>query len=193
MLRSALILFDLDDTLLITDARIILRDPITNEVRYRLPTDVFRDWKKRGQIQDFKLDFAEFSSVEDVVKSFLAAKPGPGLHILRDAIDDEETEIGILTARANEDAIEIALPKFLAKQGIDIEINPNLIFAVHDPKYSFPTTMTDSERKLQIILQLIDDQVFDHIFLIDDDPIHKQVIDSYCEKNKIQNVYVYSV
>lgn len=193
MLRPTLVLFDLDDTLLITDARILLRDPDTDEVRHRLPTDVYRDWKKAGRTQGFKLDFAEFTSVEEVTKSFLAAKPGPGLDILRDAVDEGEAEIGILTARSSEEAVEAALPKFLAKQGIDIEIDPDLIFAVHDPKYPFPGTMTDSERKLQIMLQLIDGQVFDHVFLIDDDPVHKQVIDSHCKKNKIQNVHVYSV
>jgi hypothetical protein len=90
-------------------------------------------------------------------------------------------------------AHEAALPKFLAKQGIDVTIDPDLIFAVHDPKYPFPATMTDSERKLQIMLQLIDGKVFDHVFLIDDDPMHKQVVDSHCKKNKIQNVHVYSV
>ncbi len=191
MLRSTLVLFDLDDTLLVTDARILLRDPDTDEVVYRLPTDEYRDWKKAGRTQAFKLDFVEFTSVEEVTKSFLSAKPGPGLDILRDAVG--EAEIGILTARSSELAVEEALPRFLAKQGIDITIDPDLIFAIHDPKYPFPSSMTDSERKLQIILQLIDGQVFDHVFLIDDDPVHKQVIDSHCKKNKIQNVHVYSV
>lgn len=195
MLNSVLFLFDLDDTLLITDAKIILRDPVSGEVKHRLSTDQYRDMKKsKGEgVSGFDLDFSEFNNTEKVCKSFLQAKAGPGLPILRDAIETADTEIGILTARSSEEAVEAALPGFLAKEGIDISIDPDLIFAARDPKYHPDPSKSDSELKLAMILAIIEEGIFDSISLIDDDPMHKRVIDAYCESHKIQNIHVIPV
>ena len=190
-MQPTLVLFDLDDTLLITDAKIRLRDPSTKELKHALSSAEYRDWKKAGKTADYELDFEDFQSVEKVTQSFYDAHPGPGLALLRDAVDDGEAEIGILTARSSETAVRAALPVFLKKQGIDVEIDPALIFAVRDPKYNL--TGTDSELKHHLILEIINDDIFDHVFLIDDDPVHKRVIDAHCKRHKIKNVYVYSV
>lgn len=190
---STLVLFDLDDTLLVTDAKIGLRDPETGELAYRLSTDEYRDWKSQGKTQKYIPDYEDFTVFDKVVQSFIDAKPGPGLSILQDALDDPDTEIGILTARSSEAAVEKALPGFLEKQGIEATIDPDLIFAVNDPKYNFPPDKTDSELKLHIILKLIKEKIFESVFLIDDDPKHKEVIDHYCAKHHIQNVHVYSI
>lgn len=192
-MKSSLVLFDIDDTLLVTDAKIGLRDPGTNELVHQLSTDQFRDWKQAGKLKNYIPDFDEFTQVDKVKQSFLNAVPAAGIHILKDAAEDPDTEIGILTARSSEEAVEAALPAFLSKQGIHIDIDPELIFAVHDPKYSFPKHTTDSELKLHIILELIKNKIFDSVFLIDDDPVHKQVIDDYCKTHHIKNVRVYSL
>lgn len=193
MLKSKLVLFDLDDTLLITDAKIGLKNS-SGEVIQRLSTDQYRDWKKAGKLKSYQLDFSEFDDLDKATQSFLRARVGPGLGILRDAIEDADTEIGILTARSAEDVVRIALPKYLQKQGIDVEIDPDLIFAVHDPKYrNLQQGKSDSELKLHFILELIRGGIFDSVFLIDDDPLHKQVIDHYCKEYGVQNVFVYSV
>lgn len=189
---STLILFDLDDTLLVTDAKIGLVDSETGETVHLLSTNEFRDWKSQGKTQGFEYDFGDFTDVDKVTRSFLNATPAKGLAILRDAADDPDAEIGILTARSSEKAVQAALPKFLIKQGVDIQIDPQFIFAVNDPKYTFEGD-TDSERKLHVILKLIKERIFDSILLIDDDPQHKQVIDEYCHKNHIKDVEVYSL
>jgi len=195
MLNSVLMLFDLDDTLLITDARIVLKDPESGEVLHRLSTDQYRDMKKSAgeNVSGYTLDFSEFNNTEKVCASFLRARPGPALPILRDAMDTADTEIGILTARSSEEAVEKALPPFLKKQGLDIQIDPDLIFAVRDTKYHPESSQSDSELKLHMILAIIKEGIFDSIFLIDDDPMHKRVIDAYCERQKIKNIHVIPV
>ncbi len=190
---STLALFDLDDTLLVTNAKINLRDPKTGEVIHRLSTNDYRDWKGQGKTQEYEADYEEFANLDKVIASFENATPALGLAILKDAIEEPNTEIGILTSRSSEKAVATALPKFLAKQGITANIDPNLIFAVGDPKYNFPSEKTDSELKLHIILKLIDEDIFDSIFLVDDDPLHKKVIDEYCASHNIKNVQVYAL
>ncbi len=190
---STLALFDLDDTLLVTNAKINLRDPKTGEVIHRLSTNDYRDWKGQGKTQEYEADYEEFANLDKVIASFENATPALGLAILKDAIEEPNTEIGILTSRSSEKAVATALPKFLAKQGITANIDPNLIFAVGDPKYNFQSEKTDSELKLYIILKLIDENIFDSIFLVDDDPMHKKVIDEYCASHNIKNVQVYAL
>ena len=130
---STLALFDLDDTLLVTTAKISLRDPKTGEVVYRLSTNDYRDWKSQGKTQEYEADYEEFANIDKVIKSFEDATPALGLAILKDAIEEHDTEIGVLTSRSSEKAVATALPKFLAKQGIEADINPSLIFAIGDP------------------------------------------------------------
>lgn len=187
-MRSTLILFDLDDTLLITNTRILLRDPISKEILHTLKTSELRTWCDNNNLDDYLVDFSEFTSIEKVTKSFLEAIPGPGLPLLKEAIRDKNTEIGILTARSSEIAVRIALPHFFEKQNIRVTIDPTLIFAVRDPKYIFPKELTDSERKLHIILQLIKEEIFESVILVDDDPMHRKVINNYCKKHRIKNV-----
>ena len=124
---STLALFDLDDTLLVTTAKISLRDPKTGEIVYRLSTNDYRDWKSQGKTQKYEADYEEFANLDKVVASFENATPALGLAILKDAIEEPNTEIGILTSRSSERAVAIALPKFLIRQGIKTDIDPNFI------------------------------------------------------------------
>jgi len=186
-----LTLFDLDDTLAITDSKIKLRDA-DGQVVHRLTTNDYRDWKGQGKTEGFVADYEDFANVQKATELLVNAKPGPGLAILQDA-KETEGDLGILTLRSSEEAVVKGLPKFLSRQGVNTRIDPKLIFALGDRKYSFPPVKIDSELKLIVILKLLEEGPYDSILLIDDDPMHKRVIDEYCASHDIKNIHVYLV
>ncbi len=190
--KKTLVLFDLDDTLVITDTKIQLRDPLTNEVIDRVSTSQFRDLKNSMDKKSPPIfDFSEFTNIDKVVESFHRASQGPALGILQRTMDDPNAEVGILTIRSSETAVTQGLPLALFKWGVSRVIDPDLIFAVNDPRYNeLFRGKSGAERKLQVILKILNDQVFDSIILIDDDPEYKEVINAYCDQHNIHNVRV---
>jgi FMN phosphatase YigB (HAD superfamily) len=76
-MESSLVLFDLDDTLLITDAKIVLRDLASNEVVYRVSTDEFRDLKKQARLNNTPLIFQSSQTQKKLSNPFSKQNPVP--------------------------------------------------------------------------------------------------------------------
>jgi len=190
---SVLFLFDIDDTLLTVDSSKIRL--YKNGEMIRLSTEEFRDWRSQGKTDGYATSFEEFNDPEFAIPAMETARPAPGFDILKEIISGEsDIIVGILTARSSEEyVIYEGLIAFFNKQGVTADIDPSLVFAVNNSKYKKWKSKNDSEKKLSIILLLLKENMFDHIFLVDDDPMHKKIIDEYCQKRDISTIDVISV
>lgn len=141
------LLFDVDDTLLKSNAKIsVLKD---GELIQRLTPAEFNFYKlKPGE----EFNFDEFRSYEALIESTFL----PFWKTLKREYN-KGTHIGILTARENGDMFK----KFFLAHGIDIK--DELIFTTGDPDYSGSV----EERKTQAIERLI--KVGYKIFVFFDD------------------------
>jgi len=132
--------FDVDDTLVVTAAKIKVFDPHNGE-EYSLTPAEFNDYEKKAH---HKLDFSEFDDGE----LLLNGKPIEWvLNILKNTINKEKA-VGIITARGDKQIVI----DFLKKHGV--KINPDFVFAVNDPKSKYKGN--NAERKKQAFKDLID-------------------------------------
>jgi len=132
--------FDVDDTLVVTAAKIKVYDP-HNNTEYGLSPSEFNDYEKKAH---HHLDFSEF----DDPKLLLNGRPIEWvLNILKKTINKEKA-VGIITARGDKKIVI----DFLKKHGV--KINPDFVFAVNDPKSKFKGS--NAERKKQAFKDLID-------------------------------------
>lgn len=189
---SVLFLFDIDDTLLTVDSSKIRLYKGSEMIR--LSTEEFRDWRSQGKTEGYTASFEEFNEPDLAIPAMENATPAPGFDILKDILAEEsDITVGILTARSSEEFVVYeGINAFFKKQGVSLDIDPSLVFAVNNPKYKWKNK-NDSEKKLSIILLLLKEDIFDHIFLVDDDPMHKKIIDEYCERRSISSIDVISI
>lgn len=134
---NKIILFDVDDTLLTSDVKVLVK--VNGEVVQKLTPAQFNFYKPK---KDDELDFSEFTTIDGLRKG----KFTKYWETLKREYK-KGTHIGILTARSNKDMFK----PFFYENGIDIK--NDLIFAVNDP--SVPYTGSIEERKSQVIEQLI--------------------------------------
>lgn len=133
-------IFDVDDTLVVTSAKIRVFDPHTGE-EYGLTPGEFNDYEKKSH---HELDFSEFDDGE----LLLNGKPIEWvLNILKRSMNKERA-VGIITARGDKQIVI----DFLKKHGV--KINPDFVFAVNDPKSKYKGN--NAERKKQAFKDLID-------------------------------------
>ena len=150
--RHRMNIFDIDDTIVVTTAKILVTDHITQE-KFELTTHEFNEYK-RCPLQD--LDFSQFDC-----PSILRA----GLiidwvfEILKKTVAIDKA-VGIITARNDATLIR----NFLLENGIDI--NPDFIWAVNDPNLG--SKGTNAERK-QIAFRKIIEMGFYEFEFFDDD------------------------
>lgn len=121
--NSKILLFDIDDTLLHSNARIEVVDKDTREHIKWLSNEEFNSYSLKAG-EDF--DYAEFRSIEGLLNSIML----PYWKTLKREYQ-KGTHIAILTARGAIDMIK----KFFLMKGIDIK--DDLIFATGDPKMGF--------------------------------------------------------
>ncbi len=132
--------FDVDDTLVVTSAKIRVFDPHNGE-EYGLTPAEFNEYEKKAH---HELDFSEF----DDGNLLLNGRPIEWvLNILKKTINKEKA-VGIITARGDKNIVI----DFLKKHGI--KINPEFVFAVNDPKSKYKGN--NAERKKQAFKDLID-------------------------------------
>lgn len=159
---SKIIVFDLDDTLVITSARIHVTDPKSNKT-YTLTPEEYNAYQAQANDQ---LDFSEFRSL-DILKA--GKLIDYYLKILQEAYR-RGIPVSIVTARDNRDLIYQWF-----KEHIGYPIARTLIYAVTDPVHDFHGTIAD--RKKMAFRELIDRGYTDFQFY-DDDPENLRLVKS---------------
>ena len=137
---SKIIVFDLDDTLVITNAKIKVCNKVSGEC-FSLTPEEFNEYEKHP---DHELDFEDFKSLEIMKAGRLIDYY---LKIFKEAYK-MKLAVGIVTARDDQEMIY----KWL-KEHVGYRIDKDLIFAVTDPVHKFSGSISD--RKKQAFRELI--------------------------------------
>lgn len=151
---SKILVFDLDDTLVISSAKIKVCNKKTGEC-YSLTPEEFNTYEK-GDDED--LNFDEFKSLEIMKAGKLIDYY---LKIFKEAYRSK-LAVGIVTARDDRKMIYRWL-----REHVGFRIDNDLIFAVNDPVHRFKGSISD--RKKQAFKELIDMGYNDLQFYDDDD------------------------
>lgn len=151
---SKILVFDLDDTLVISSAKIKVCNKKTGEC-YSLTPEEFNTYEK-GDDED--LNFDEFKSLEIMKAGKLIDYY---LKIFKEAYRSK-LAVGIVTARDDRKMIYRWL-----REHVGFRIDNDLIFAVNDPVHKFKGSISD--RKKQAFKELIDMGYNDLQFYDDDD------------------------
>lgn len=150
---SKIIVFDLDDTLVITDAKIKVYDRNSGE-SYSMTPEEFNDYERQPH---HEVDFGDFKSLEIMKAGKLIEYY---LKIFKDAYR-MKLAVGIVTARDDREMIY----KWL-REHIGFRIDKDLIFAVNDPVHGYKGSVSD--RKKAAFRELIDMGYRDMQFYDDD-------------------------
>jgi FMN phosphatase YigB (HAD superfamily) len=150
---SKIAVFDLDDTLVITDAKIKVYDKETGN-SYSMTPEEFNDYERQPS---HEVDFDDFKSLEIMKAGKLIEYY---LKIFKEAYK-LKIAVGIVTARDDREMIY----KWL-REHVGFRIDKDLIFAVNDPVHRFKGSVSD--RKKQAFKQLIDMGYKDLQFYDDD-------------------------
>lgn len=151
---SKILVFDLDDTLVITDAKIRVCDTTTGECMELTP----EEYNEYEQQAHHNLDFDDFKDLE-VMKA--GKMIDYYLKILKEAYK-MKLAVGIVTARDDREMIY----KWM-REHVGFRIDKDLIFAVTDPIHKFKGTVAD--KKKQAFKELISIGYSDLQFYDDDD------------------------
>ena len=130
---SKILVFDLDDTLVISSAKIKVCNKKTGEC-FSLTPEEFNSYEKHA---DHELDFDEFKSLEIMKAGELIDYY---LKIFKKAYK-MKLAVGIVTARDDQDMIY----KWL-KEHLGYHIDKDLIFAVNDPVHKFKGNISDRKK-----------------------------------------------
>jgi FMN phosphatase YigB (HAD superfamily) len=152
--KSKIVVFDLDDTLVISAAKIKVCNKKTGEC-YSLTPEEFNSYEK-GKHEE--LDFDEFKSLEIMKAGELIEYY---LKIFKEAYK-MKIAVGIVTARDDRKMIHRWL-----REHVGYRIDYELIFAVNDPIHKFKGNVSD--RKKSAFIQLIEMGYKDLQFYDDDD------------------------
>jgi len=151
---SKILVFDLDDTLVITDAKIKVCDKETGECISLTPEE-FNEYEYKPS---HELDFDDFKSLE-IMKA--GRMIDYYLKIFKDAYR-MKLAVGVVTARDDRDMIY----KWL-KDHVGYHIDKDLIFAVNDRVHGFTGSISD--KKKQAFTEFINMGYTDFQFFDDDD------------------------
>ena len=131
--------FDLDDTLVLTEARVKVYHAEDLSLIHSFTPLEFNSFEKNTY---HMLDFDEFDCFETLSKGKLIPQ---NIKIMKRA-HELGHEIAIVTARSNKPAVV----KFLEDKNIPVD--PNLVYAVSDPVFKY--TGSVAERKTKAFLDL---------------------------------------
>jgi hypothetical protein len=151
---SKIVVFDLDDTLVITDAKIKVCNKKTREC-FSLTPEEFNEYEKNP---DHDLDFGDFRSYEIMKAGRLIDYY---LEIFKRAYF-QKTAVGIVTARDSRDMIYRWL-----KEHVGYHIDKDLIFAINDPIHKFKGAIAD--RKKSAFKEFVDMGYTEFQFYDDDE------------------------
>lgn len=150
---SKIIVFDLDDTLVITDAKIKVCDKKSGEC-FSLTPEEFNEYESNP---DHELDFDDFKSLE-IMKA--GKMIDYYLKIFKEAYR-MKLAVGIVTARDDQKMIYRWL-----REHVGFKIDKDLIFAVNDPVHKFKGGISD--RKKAAFIELMELGYTDFQFYDDD-------------------------
>lgn len=151
---SKIVVFDLDDTLVITDAKIKVCDKKTGEC-YALTPEEFNEYETQPH---HELDFSDFRSLEVMKAGKLIEYY---LKIFKEAYK-MKLAVGIVTARDNKQMIYQWM-----REHVGFRIDGDLIFAVNDKVHGFTGSISD--KKKEAFKELIEMGYNDFQFFDDDD------------------------
>ena len=167
---ETLVIFDLDDTLVITDAKIKLVDPKTSKIVKSLTPEQFNDFKDKGK---YIMNFEDFESPEILQR-------GKIIHSIFRQLKKfykRGIPIAIVTARSSSELVS----NFFLTKGIPI--HKDLVIAVNDTQYGFKGTIED--RKKEAILGLID-RGFSYIVFYDDSEKNLRAVKKIERERKVK-------
>jgi hypothetical protein len=127
------VVFDLDDTLVITDAKIKVCDKISGEC-FALTPEEFNEYERQPH---HDLDFNDFKSLEIMKAGRLIEYY---LKIFKEAYK-MRLAVGIVTARDDREMIYQWL-----KDHVGFRIDKDLIFAVNDPVHDYKGNISDRKK-----------------------------------------------
>lgn len=173
--ETSITVFDLDDTLVITDAKIKVCNIVTGDC-HELTPEEFNDYEKHP---DHKLDFDDFKSLEIM-------KAGQLIHyylkILADAYKMKRA-VGIVTARDDQEMIY----KWM-KEHVGFHIAKDLIYAINDPVHGLNGPI--AERKKQAFREYIE-MGYKNIQFFDDDDANLRLVKELQKEYPDINLSVY--
>lgn len=160
--QTSITVWDIDDTLLISSAKIIVTNIVTGAV-HELTPEEFNEYERQP---DHDVDFSQFKSLEIM-------KAGQLIHyylkILADAYKMKRA-VGIVTARDDRDMIY----KWM-KEHVGFHIAKDLIYAVNDPVHGLKGTV--AEKKQQAFRQIIE-RGYTKIQFFDDDDANLRLVNA---------------
>lgn len=151
---NKLVIFDLDDTIIKTDAKIKIIDRKTGVIIRELSPKDFNLFKTKST---HILDFDDFNSPEIL-------RQGKFIFSIFDKLKEYYNSgipVAILTARSSSKLVR----EFFLVNGIDI--HPDLVIAINDPMYDYIGSV--AEMKKQAIKEFIDEGYTDLIFFDDNE------------------------
>lgn len=149
-----IIIFDLDDTLVKTDAKIKILDSKTHRVIRELTPEEFNGFVKK---KHHVLNFDDFDSPELLRRGNMINEI---FHLLKSTYA-KKIPVAILTARSDSTMVR----DFFLNYGIDI--HPELVIAINDPQFKHKGSI--AERKRKAIEELVDSGYRNLIFFDDND------------------------
>jgi FMN phosphatase YigB (HAD superfamily) len=151
--KEKLVIFDLDDTLIKTDAKIKIVDSKTGEIFQELTPAEFNFYSSK--ISNHFLNFDDFECPEILRKARFIKR----IFNKFKKYYSEGIPVSIVTARSSSKLVR----DFFLENGIDI--HPDLVIAINDPFHNLEGSI--SERKQKAILSLIDNGYTNLIFFDD--------------------------
>lgn len=151
---DTLAVFDLDDTLIISQAKIQVLDPKTHKVIKSLTPAEYNFFKPNKKVN---LSFKEFEDYDILKKS----------HFIHEVLNkllnyyNSGVHVAIVTARSDSKMIQ----RFFLENGIDI--HDELVIAISDPKLPYKGSV--AEKKKQALQSLIEQGYQDFIFFDDNE------------------------
>ena len=173
---NRLAIFDLDDTLIISAAKIKVLNPKTGKILKELTPAEFNYYTHNPK---HTLSFTDFEDADILRKStFILDVMEKLLNFYKKGI-----HVSIVTARSNSKLIR----NFFLENGIDI--HPELVIAVNDPAHKLKGSV--AEKKKQAIHELVEHGYNDLIFFDDNEENLALAKEIEFEKNvKVETVKV---
>lgn len=152
--QGKIIIFDLDDTIVKTDAKVRILHAKTHEVLKELTPEQFNNFVKK---KHHVLDYEDFDSPDLLRKGNIIKEI---FEILRMSYE-KKIPVAILTARSDSELVR----NFMLENGIDI--HPDLVIAINDPQFGYKGTI--AERKKKAIEDLVDSGYRELVFFDDNE------------------------